>query len=77
MDLHRWSDRDLHRYHQLVSKALDAESFPELALTPDELRELEKFRLGIAERIDPPPPPNISEPASPREHGPARDSVDG
>ena len=52
VDYNRWSDADLHRYRQLLTRAIDAEVLPELALTDDELRELERYRLGLVERID-------------------------
>ena len=57
VDYNRWSDADLHRYRQLLTRAIDAEVLPELALTDDELRELERYRLGLVERIDAVPVP--------------------
>ena len=57
VDYNRWSDADLHRYRQLLTRAVDAQVLPECALTDDELRELERYRLGLVEHIDAVPVP--------------------
>jgi hypothetical protein len=51
-DYNRWSTADLQRYHALLTKQVDSAVLPELALTDDELRELERYRLGLVEHID-------------------------
>jgi hypothetical protein len=66
LDLDSWSERDLRRYYALVAKARDAQVFPEVTLSADECRELEIFRLGIAEREDATPAPLVD--ASPIEY---------
>lgn len=51
-DYNRWSTADLQRYHALLTKQVDSAVLPELALTDAELRELERYRLGLVEHID-------------------------
>ena len=57
MDYDKWTTADLRRYYTLLAHVLDAEVFPECALSDTEARELERFRLGIAERIEDHPTP--------------------
>ncbi len=52
MDFNTWSDNALRRYSALLKREVDAITFPELALTDAERRELERYRLGLVERID-------------------------
>ena len=58
IDLSQWSERSLKRFKSLLDRERDAELFPDLALSAEECRELELFRLGGAERrlADAPPP---------------------
>ena len=57
MDYDKWTTADLRRYYTLLAHVLDAEVFAECALSDTEARELERFRLGIAERIQDHPTP--------------------
>ena len=57
MDYDKWATADLRRYYTLLAHVLDAEVFRECALSDTEARELERFRLGIAERIEDHPTP--------------------
>ena len=47
LDKEKWSIEDLLRYSALLKKQLDAQVLPEGALSDDEVRQLEKYRLGI------------------------------
>jgi hypothetical protein len=53
-DKNLWSTSDLQRYYTLLKKQIDAAVLPELTLTDDEQREVERYRLGLVERIDVP-----------------------
>jgi hypothetical protein len=55
-DKNLWSTFDLQRYYTLLKKQIDAAVLPELTLTDDEQREVERYRLGLVERIDVPRP---------------------
>ena len=45
LDKEKWSIEDLLRYSALLKKQLDAQVLPEGALSDDEVRQLEKYRL--------------------------------
>ena len=56
-----WTTAALERYAALLRKEIDAHALPECELSDDEQRERERFRLGIAPRIDTQAPRRIED----------------
>ena len=57
-DYNRWWTADLLRYQALLRKQVDSAVLPECALSGDEVREIERYKLGIGitPHIDTPRP---------------------